>query len=376
MSAEFRDRQRPERSGFSVAVWDLFRAVRMTVILLAVLALVAIAGTVVPQGAAAQTYELVFGSVGALIVRVLGLDDAYHSTWFLMLLTFLGLNLLACTWDRLPAVLRRFRTAGAEPMRGPGQVQAEIAGAEAPAETTLEQLAAVLGRSWRRPHRFRDGEQACLAADRGRAGHLAFPLTHVSLLLILVGGLVSGLFAVEGDLTLTEGESADRFHARVGTAGRVVRELGFEVRCDEVRATRDSATGRTVQYSTRLVVLRGGQEAARARIEVNTPLRFGGWTLYQSNYDERSGPGGEPRRITGLRVAADPGTEIVWAGCGLLVVGLFLALLVRPARLRVEVGGGVIRMHLSGKGGRESLEEELQELKTKVAQGLRGSLGG
>jgi len=63
-----------------------------------------IAGTIIPQSGAPQAYELIYGRFGAMLVRIAGLDDAYHSTWFLLLLTGLWLNLLACTWDRIPSV--------------------------------------------------------------------------------------------------------------------------------------------------------------------------------------------------------------------------------------------------------------------------------
>jgi len=46
-----------ERASFSVAVWNLFRSVRLTVVVLTALAVLAIAGTVIPQGAAPQSYE-------------------------------------------------------------------------------------------------------------------------------------------------------------------------------------------------------------------------------------------------------------------------------------------------------------------------------
>lgn len=367
--SEGRTEQR--RPGFSVAVWDLFRSVRLTVVLLAVLALVAIAGTIIPQSGTPQTYELIYGRFGALLVRVAGLDDAYHSTWFLLLLTGLWLNLLACTWDRLPNVLRKLRA----PVPGsgsPGQVQGELPHPGGAASEMVTRLQSSLPGAWKTSVIWSgDGQvgAAGVAAVRGRAAYLAFPLTHISLMLILAGGLISGIFAVEGRLRLFEGQRADRFAARLGGSAMAMRPLGFEILCEEVQAEKDPATGRPIQYFSTLSVIDGGKPVLRQKIAVNTPLHYGPWTFYQSEYDERAGPGGTLQRLTGLQVARDPGAWWVWIGCGLLMVGLTLALMVRPERLQIDVCEDCLRVHLSGKGGREALQHSLDELIRVLEQG-------
>jgi len=359
-----------ERASFSVAVWDLFRSVRLTVVVLTALAVLAIAGTVIPQGAAPQSYELLYGRTGALLVRVAGLNDAYHSTWFLLLLDVLFLNLVACTWDRLPAVLRRYRRPGLARLQAPGTVQVTLPRPPGEAAAVRDTLGQRLGASWTSPERWAEGETAGLGAVRARHGHLAFPLTHVSLLLILLGGLVSGLFAVEGELRLAAGESTDRFRMRQGGLLRAERPLGFELECEDVQVVRDPDSGRPLQYTSDLVARRDGQELARQTISVNTPFDFGGWTFYQSSYDEApAGMMGRRKTVTGLRVAADPGTPVVWLGSGLLVLGMFLALLAQPRRLRLEVRADAVRLDLAGKGGKAALEEQLQQVQTRLTQG-------
>ncbi|MBI2438177.1 MAG: cytochrome c biogenesis protein ResB [Lentisphaerae bacterium] len=58
-------------------------------------------------------------------------------------------------------------------------------------------------------------------------------------------------------------------------------------------------------------------------IEVNAPLSFGGYTFYQSGYDEK-----DPT-WTSLQVVRDPGVSVVYLGFALMTLGLLLTTYVR-----------------------------------------------
>jgi cytochrome c biogenesis protein len=53
---------------------------------------------------------------------------------------------------------------------------------------------------------------------------------------------------------------------------------------------------------------------------------------------------------TGLQVTRDPGVGIVWAGCILLVAGIFMAFFLSHRRIWVRIGGG--RVIMAGSAGR------------------------
>ena len=59
----------------------------------------------------------------------------------------------------------------------------------------------------------------------------------------------------------------------------------------------------------------------RGVIEVNSPMKFGGLSIYQTSYDRD--PGG--RYYSGFEIVKDPGIPVVWAGFALLLVGLFFS---------------------------------------------------
>jgi hypothetical protein len=81
------------------------------------------------------------------------------------------------------------------------------------------------------------------------------------------------------------------------------------------------------------VSARRGEVLERAVISVNDPFEFGGWTLYQVNYNP------EDPTYSGLEAVRDPGVFWVFVGFGLICIGVFYMLYVEP-RLR---GGGIDR---------------------------------
>ncbi len=78
-------------------------------------------------------------------------------------------------------------------------------------------------------------------------------------------------------------------------------------------------------YQSEVVVWENGREAARHVIEVNRPLHYGGYYLYQQSFDPAEG------RYTVLRVTSDSGLWWVFAGFGMLCAGAFWRFWGRPA---------------------------------------------
>lgn len=70
-------------------------------------------------------------------------------------------------------------------------------------------------------------------------------------------------------------------------------------------------------YISTVEVLKDGHTVRRADIEVNRPLHYGGYHLYQHSYDSQQG------RYTILSVVCDTGLNAVYSGYGLLCAGMF-----------------------------------------------------
>ena len=90
------------------------------------------------------------------------------------------------------------------------------------------------------------------------------------------------------------------------------RALVFEKRDKEVKAYISHVTARQ------------GQTLERRSISVNDPMTFGGWTLYQVNYNP------EDPTYSGLEAVYDPGVGWVFTGFALICLGVFYMFYVEP----------------------------------------------
>ncbi|MDD5557277.1 MAG: cytochrome c biogenesis protein ResB [bacterium] len=80
----------------------------------------------------------------------------------------------------------------------------------------------------------------------------------------------------------------------------------------------DRGSERVKSYASEVTIMEGGRPAAAGRIEVNRPLSFGGYRIYQTAYD----PVGW--QWSGFTCVRDPGLPLVYSGFVLLALGVTL----------------------------------------------------
>lgn len=253
-------------------------SIRLTVVLLLVLALVAMVGTVVPQSEPVGMYLSRFGpSLGAILVRT-GLTRIYDSLWFLLPVALLAANLSACLIRGLPQAIKRalrpfsWETAQSLPERG----RFYLAGGLDPESLVVQAMRQEVGR----PAKLAvDGDKVAFLLERGRFRPLGPYIIHLSLLLILAGGLVGKFWGVEGRLLVFEGETAKSFVL----ADNREQPLNFEVRLDDFQV-KYYEQGIPAEFRSDLTIFQNGKEVRKAVCRVNEPVTFGGLTFYQSSY--------------------------------------------------------------------------------------------
>ncbi len=267
-----------ESSGFLARVWDFFASVKLTFVLLLSLAATSVLGTLLPQKEAAELYLREFGhSLGGLIVG-LGLDDAYHTPWFLFMLCLLATNLVVCSLNRLPTALKIIRRDPAQELTRkrkpaqsftlPGVPADNAAGAEAG-------LKARLGRV----HRADEGGGVTLFAQRGAWSRLGVYVVHLSVLVIFAGAVVGNLWGFSGFMAINEGQAVDRVTLK---RGRLL-PLDFAVRLDKF-SIKYYADGTPSEYRSNVTFLRGDKPVKKASLIVNDPAELEGIDFYQSSY--------------------------------------------------------------------------------------------
>lgn len=71
---------------WSSAIWGFFSSVKLTIVLLIILAIVSILGTLVPQEQGAAEFARRLNSAMLQIFTSLDLFDMYHAIWFRVLI--------------------------------------------------------------------------------------------------------------------------------------------------------------------------------------------------------------------------------------------------------------------------------------------------
>jgi cytochrome c biogenesis protein len=221
------------------------------------------------------------------LFEALQLFDVYHSPWFVLLLLLLALNLIACSLDRFPAAWRQIR-AGVSPARPELFVDTHPdrrLAAEEPPPAAADRLEALLGKRIGKVRRVQDGRGIYLAAQKGAFARLGVYGVHLGILLLIAGGIASGLFGLKGHVEIVEGGVSDTLFL---AKGQSPRPLGFQIRCDRF-VVEHYAGGMPKIFRSDLAFLRDGKVEMEGALLVNHPLDFGGLRFYQSSYGRLPG---------------------------------------------------------------------------------------
>ncbi len=292
-----------ERS-FLTAVWDFLCSLKLTIIILILLAITSIIGTVVQQNLSPQEYLQFYTEKTYKILDALHFFDMYHSWWFLSLLGLFSLNLICCSIKRFPRVWKTvmypnlqgddslFRTlSNADEVVVPGTL----------AEVT-EKLKAFVQKNFAGTVVTTGEDRTYLFAQKAAYARFGVYVTHLSILIIFLGAIIGNIWGYKGYMNIMEGTAMDTL--RLFGSNEPLK-LPFAVRCDRFEVTfYEGGGGRPKEFISDLVILDQGKEVEKKTIQVNDPLSYKGITFYQSSY----GPAGDP--IFKMRVRVKDSDEV------------------------------------------------------------------
>ncbi len=264
-------------------VWSFFSSVRLTLILLAVLAVLAMIGTLVPQQESAQELARRLSPGALRILDTLQVFDLYHSVWFLLAMGLLTANLVICSVNRFPASWRRFKAEGSADDGLFRDVPPErTAYLKEGRDEAVAKAERALRKRYRDIRRLETSRGVVLQGQKGRITHLGVYAVHLGVLLIVAGGVAGSLFGFDAYVHIGEGETAVSADL---AGGKGQHKLGFGIRCDRfLIETYENGMPKT--YRSDLTFLKGGQPAFQGALLVNHPLTFEGIRFYQSSYGQ------------------------------------------------------------------------------------------
>ncbi|MDL2269127.1 cytochrome c biogenesis protein ResB [Desulfosarcina sp. OttesenSCG-928-A07] len=262
-------------------LWNFFISIKLTVVLLLSLAMTSIIGTVLPQNKNPQFYEG-YGPIGVRLIEHLNLFDMYHAWWFQGLLLLLMINIVVCSINRLQKTgsLIWGPASDIRPDRFVGRKDARTLDDARDTEALIKSYEPLVRRWFPGCQVLRTENQVVIYGEKGRWSRLGVYIVHLSVILLLVGGLVGSFFGFEGFVTLPEGETTDTVHIH-GTGQTL--SLDFQIRCDRFSISRYE-NGMVKEYRSSLTLLENGAPVLQKDIIVNDPLRYRGINIFQSSY--------------------------------------------------------------------------------------------
>lgn len=279
------------------SIWKFFSSVKLAITTLCILAFTSIFGTIIPQGNNFDWYVNYFSERGlmgvsistdtahkvALISDILDIPDMYTSWWFLSLLALLSINLIVCSIDRFPLVLKQIKADNLSfsinklLKMGNHKEWLAVAGTIPETQDTLVNILQKSG--WQSSSR--QSGHSTIFCQKGAWSRIGVYIVHLSILIIFLGALVGSLFGFKGSVMIPETKQTDAIYS---TADSSPIDLGFVIRCDSfVLDFYDNGMPRT--YKSSLTVLENDAVIIQKNIEVNKPLTYKGITFYQASYE-------------------------------------------------------------------------------------------
>lgn len=258
------------------SILKLFRSSTLVLVLLALIIAASIAGTLIQQNAALEVYSASYGPMLAGLFRTAGLTDVYHAWWFIALLVLLSINIIVCSFSRITKTISLVRGTGII-------VKKEyITGLKNTASFRYAGSINDLVRSFNKKHyntrKTVVRDTTYILAEKGVPGRFGSFITHMSIIVILIGALIGSLWGFKTNVSINEGETV------------AVPHRDFKIRLDSFDLEFYGETRRPKDYKSTLTIIRDEKEILTKTIEVNDPLKYEGIFFYQSTYGQSAQP--------------------------------------------------------------------------------------
>ena len=261
--------------------WNIFKSVKFAVFLLITLAIAAVVGTIIPQGEESIQFAMRLKPSTFRILSLLGLFDVYHTLWFRSILALLALNLIVCSLDRIPKTWKRIRSTSQVDMDEVFKKEkAFFIKLKGNMAFFVKQTEALLKRQFKTIRSKSSNNKCFFYVEEGRYSQFGVYMVHLSIIIILFGGIIGSIWGFKGYINILEGEKNNTV-----TLNRHMKpfKLDFEIRCDKFLVD-FYKNGTPKEYISKLTFIVDGKEVLKKDLRVNHPIHFQGITFYQSSY--------------------------------------------------------------------------------------------
>ena len=297
-------------------------SMNLAVTLLVMLSIASVIGTVLQQNQTAQDYIIKFGPFWNQVFDQLGLFHVYGAAWFVLVLVFLLVSTSVCVTRNTPGFLKDMKQYSEKLSKAALQHQPNNTTIDSP--LSLEQQkgyakALLEHNGYRTRINNRDDGSVTIGGLKGRWNRLGYFFTHISIIIICVGALLDSNLLLKfreltgdlqpetrsvsldqieqkswlgpenlsfrGSVNIPEGGKTDVLFLPYEN-GYLVQKLPFTVVNEEFHIEYYD-TGMPKNYQSQLVLTSPDlDEPIRQTIEVNRPLYYKNYAIYQSSFGD------------------------------------------------------------------------------------------
>lgn len=288
-------------------IWNFFSSVRNGVILIVIALIASGIGTIFPQAMYIPAnapnrdpsvyYEETYGILGKIYYQ-LGFHELYSSWWYMILIALIGVSLVICSLDRFIPLYRALKIQ--KPKRHYSFLSRQRLFSETPDFSPEDKKKVVENLKNMRYNIFEQDGQ--ILAEKNRFSRWGPYVNHIGLIIILIAALLrmTPFMFIDDYVWVREGERK----VIPSTDGQYYIEnkkfhLEYYDEDDERYKEAMERMGQLVvkNYQTDVVIYKvkgetiPGQEPELEKvtedaIRMNEPLKFDGYRLYQSGYQE------------------------------------------------------------------------------------------
>lgn len=306
----------------SPSLWlEFLGSMNLAITLLVMLSIASVVGTVLQQNQEFQSYIIKFGPFWHEVYNSLGLYDVYGAAWFMLVLLFLLISTGVCVSRNTPIFLKDMKQFSESLSLNalkhqPNHTTFSMANDQIDTEKAETFLKSQGYRT--RIKSYEDGS-VTVAGLKGRLNRLGYFFSHISIIIICIGALMDGNlylkaaeifgdlkpetrsvpleeidknswlstanYSYRGSVNISEGRDAEVLFLPYDD-GYLVQQLPFRI---EVKAFRIHYydNGMPKSYESDLLLYADDlEEPLEKTIEVNHPLYYKNFAIYQSSFGD------------------------------------------------------------------------------------------
>lgn len=267
---------------YSKSVFKFFCSIKLTIATLVSLAVTSVIGTILPQNASPQIYIEKYGDTFYTIFKIFDFNDMYHAWWYVSLIIILCVNIIACSINRLDQTFKIIfpKKITFNPSRFKRQKNIQIFKINKNIETLADHYQSFILKQYGEPIVQKSESGLMIYAEKGRWTRIGAYVVHLSIILLLIGGLIGSILGFKAQVRIEEGNAAKTV---INVKTLQPFNLPFSIKCNSFNV-RFYDSGMPDEFRSNLTIIENGKESITKDILVNHPLRYKGINIFQSSY--------------------------------------------------------------------------------------------